>query len=102
MRPSKIGRMIWLELVFLAGIGAALGIALGSAVTGWFTKHGITFPSAEALFEQWHMPATLHPTLDLTTALAGPLAIALAICIAGFIPYAHVRRLQPVAAMRAT
>ncbi len=30
MRPDQIGRMVWLELLFLAGTGSAIGIALGA------------------------------------------------------------------------
>ena len=102
MRPVQIGRMVWLELLFLAGTGAFLGIALGGSLTAWVGAHGIPFPGAEALFSQWNMPSTLYPQLDYVSALAGPLAIALSIAIAGIVPYLRVRRLQPVSAMRAT
>ena len=100
MKPRQIGRMVWLELLFLAGTGAVIGIALGSAITAWTSTHGIPFPGAEALFSQWNMPSTLYPHLDFMSALAGPLAILIAIAIAGLIPYARVRRLEPVTAMR--
>jgi putative ABC transport system permease protein len=102
MRPEQIGRMVWLELLILAGAGAALGVLIGAALTAWTAHAGIKFAGAEALFERWHMPSTLYPQLDLVSALAGPLALALAIVLAGTIPYAHIRRLEPVAAMRAT
>jgi putative ABC transport system permease protein len=102
MRPGQIGRMIWFELLFLSGIGAILGIALGSAITLWVAHYGIAFPSAEALFSQWHMPSTLYPQLNALSALAGPLAIAVSIAVAGIVPYLRVLRLTPVPAMRAT
>jgi putative ABC transport system permease protein len=101
MRPGQIGRMIWLELLFLSGIGAGLGIALGAGVTAWVADVGIAFPGAEALFSQWNMPSTLYPDLNWISALAGPAAITLSICIAGVVPYARVRGLEPVSAMRA-
>ena len=101
MRPSQIGRMVWIELVFLAGIGAVLGIALGAGFTLWLSTHGILFAGADALFRQWHMPSTLYPQLGWVSALAGPMAISLAIALAGLVPYARVRRLNPVSAMRA-
>jgi putative ABC transport system permease protein len=102
MRPNQIGRMIWLELLFLAGTGSLFGIAVGSAITAEIESHGgIPFSGAEALFAQWHMPSTLYPQLSLTSALAGPLAIAFAIAVAGLVPYSRVRRLEPVSAMRA-
>ena len=101
MRPSQIGRMVWLELTFLAGIGAVLGIALGAGLTLWLSEHGILFSGADALFKQWQMPSTLYPQLGWVSALAGPLAISLCIAVAGLVPYARVRRLEPVSAMRA-
>ncbi|MBI1212702.1 MAG: FtsX-like permease family protein [Alphaproteobacteria bacterium] len=102
MRPAQIGRMIWIELLLLACIGVALGIALGSAITAWVARDGISFPSAEALFSRWHMPATIYPQLDAVSALAGPLAIGTAIIVAGIVPYLRVRSLCPVSAMRAS
>ena len=102
MRPRQIGLMVWLELLLLAATGALLGISIGVGITAWVGHGGIPFPEAEALFRQWHMPSTLYPEIDLTSALAGPLAIAVAIAIAGFVPYARVLRLEPVSAMRAT
>lgn len=101
MRADQIGRMVWLELLFLAGTGSLIGIALGAGLTHWFAVHGIAFAGAEALFKQWHMPSTLYPQLDAVSALGGPLAIALSIAIAGLVPYLRVRRLEPVTAMRA-
>lgn len=102
MRPSQIGRMVWLELLFLAGSGSLIGIALGASVTGWFARHGVAFAGAEALFQQWHMPSTLYPQLDAVSTLGGPLAIALSIAIAGIVPYLRIKRLKPGSAMRAT
>ena len=101
MRPAQIGRMVWLELLFLAGVGTTIGITLGVGITSWVARVGLPFPGAEALFSQWHMPSTLYPQIDLTSALAGPMAIALSIVVAGIVPYVRVRRLQPVSAMRA-
>ena len=102
MHPDQIGRMVWLELLFLAGTGSAIGIGIGAGLTGWFVQHGIAFAGAEALFKQWHMPSTLYPDLNAISMLGGPLAIALSIAIAGFVPYLRIRRLRPVSAMRAT
>jgi putative ABC transport system permease protein len=102
MRPGQIGFMVWLELLFLSATGAAIGICAGGAITAWFAHQGIAFAQADALFAQWGIPAILHPRLNALTALAGPLAIALAIVVAGFVPYARILQLRPVTAMRAT
>ena len=102
MHTAKVGAMVWIELLLLTGCGTLLGMSVGVAVTAWFAIHGIPVPSAEALFSQWHMPSSLQPRLDLTSATTGPLVIAASIVIAGLVPYLRVRRLRPVTAMRAT
>lgn len=102
MRPSGIGRMVWLELSFLAIIGVSLGIVIGVTVTLWDAHRGIPISGAEALFAQWHMAAAAYPKLTLGNVFRGPLEIALAIILAGIGPYIRVRRLEPVRAMRAT
>ena len=102
MRPTQIGRMVWLEILFLTSIGACAGIAIGAAVTYWVAKIGITFSGFETLMRQWNMPSTLYPELNSISVLTGPLVIMAAIAIAGLVPYVHARRLQPVTAMRAT
>lgn len=102
MRPAQIGRMVWLELLFLAVIGIGIGIAAGAGLTLWDAQHGISIAGAEALFAQWHMPAAAYPRLTLRNAFAGPLEIALGIIIAGLVPYRRVLRLQPITATRAT
>lgn len=101
MRPAQIGRMVWLEILFLTGIGVAGGIAVGTAVTYWVSREGIVFSGFETLMRQWNMPSTFYPELNLISVLTGPLVIAGAIAVAGLVPYVHVRRLNPVTAMRA-
>jgi ABC-type lipoprotein release transport system permease subunit len=101
MRPGQIGRMLWLELLILAGIGSTIGIALGGALTGWLSGHGVVFAGAEALFHQWNMPSRLFPSVTALSLLGGPLAIAGSIALAGIVPYRHIKRLRPVSAMRA-
>jgi len=101
MRPTQIGRMVWLEILFLTGIGVTSGLAVGTAVTYWVSRVGIVFSGFETLMRQWNMPSTFYPQLNLISVLTGPLVIAGAIAIAGLVPYVHVRRLNPVTAMRA-
>ena len=101
MRPRQIGRMVWMELLFLAAIGITAGIVIGVCVTLWDAQHGISIAGAEALFAQWHMPAAAYPKLSLRNAFVGPLEIALAIILSGFVPYRRILRLRPIKATRA-
>jgi putative ABC transport system permease protein len=101
MRPSLIGRMVWLELISLAVVGNLIGIAIGGAVTIWLERRGISFGGMETLLAQFGLPGRLYPALDWLSALAGPGAMTLAICVAGLVPYLHVQRLEAATAMRA-
>jgi putative ABC transport system permease protein len=100
MRPSLLGRMIWLELGLLALLGLVLGMALGSAATLVYAHVGINMPGAETFFAQWGLPGKLYPRLSLLSLSAGPGVLVICILLAGVFPYRRVRRLEPVAAMR--
>ncbi len=101
MRPGLVGRMLWLELILLAVIGTAIGIAIGGGLALWFEHAGIVFGGMEGLMAQWGLPGRLYPTLSLVSATVGPVVIVLSVAIAGLFPVRRINRLEPVAAMRA-
>lgn len=100
MRPSAIGAMVWLELIFLSLLGSAIGIAIGAGLSLWFMHYGISLAGLADVLARYGLPTRLYPALSALSAIAGPGALVLAICIGGFVPYAHIRRLQAAAAMR--
>jgi putative ABC transport system permease protein len=99
MQPRRIGRMLWLELVFLALLGNGIGVAIGGGAALWFQVHGIALGGLEGLMSQWGLPGRLYPSLSFVSALAGPGVIVFAVALAGVIPYRRILRLEPVAAM---
>ncbi|HEY1710433.1 MAG TPA: FtsX-like permease family protein [Rhizomicrobium sp.] len=101
MRPSLIGRMVWLELVILALTGAALGILIGGALALFFEAHGVTIGDLGKAMAQYGLPSRLYPRFSVFSALAGPSALLFAISLGGIVPYLHVRHLEAAAAMRA-
>lgn len=101
MRPSLIGQMVWLELLGLALLGAIAGLLIGTAATLWLEHKGIDFGSLGKLLAQFGLPPRLYPTLTPLSALIGPSALFLAICLGGIIPYLRVARLTAASAMRA-
>ena len=101
MRPAQIGKMVWLELIFLSLLGAGLGIALGSGITLWIERVGINFPGLDELFKQWGITGRVYPNLSLFTATIGPSIIVTSIIILGLIPYRRIMGLEPVEAMGA-
>jgi len=101
MRDGAIGRMVWLELLLLVGLGLGAGIALGGGLVAWYGFHGVALPGAEGVFAQWGLPSRMYPQLSAFSLFTGPGAIALSTAVAGVFPYLRIRRLRPVSAMRA-
>jgi putative ABC transport system permease protein len=102
MRPSAVGRMVWIEILLLLLLGLGAGIAVGASAAGWFEVHGIALPGAEGAFAQWGMPGRIYPKLTAFSLFAAPVAIAVFTAAAGIVPFLRLRRLEPVDAMRAT
>jgi putative ABC transport system permease protein len=102
MRSGQIGAMVWVELLGLALLGSAIGIAIGAAVTLWLQSVGIVMPIDPKLLAQFGVPSRLYPALSAFSALAGPSALLLTILVGGLVPYLRVARLTPAIAMRAT
>jgi putative ABC transport system permease protein len=99
MQPGKIGRMLWLELIMLVGLGDLIGILIGGGIAFWFAHQGIAFASLEGVLAQWGLPGRLYPSVSLVSLLSGPVGIFLAVAVAGLIPVRRIRKLEPVAAM---
>lgn len=101
MKPSQIGRMVWLEMIFLSFLGSGIGVALGVGLTAYFQSVGIAFEGMDEIYAQWGLPSRMYPNMTLVRVLAGPGAIVVSIIILGFIPYRRVLGLEPVSAMAA-
>ena len=101
VKPGRLGRIVWSEIGLMALLGAAAGIALGAVITVVYAHRGITVESAQAIFQQFGMSATMYPELIPLTALLGPAIIVVAILAAGIYPALRIRRLRIVESMRA-
>jgi len=100
MRPGAIGRLVWLETLFMLVLGLVLGMTLGYAITQYVAHVGIYFGESQQLFAQFGLSGAMHPKVSRLTLLAGPSIIAVAILLAGLYPVLRIRRLEPVPAMR--
>lgn len=100
MRSGQIGAMVWIELLGLALLGSAIGVAIGAAVTLWLQSQGIVLPVDPKLMAQFGMPSRLYPALTAFSAFTGPGALLLTIIVGGLVPYLRVARLTPAIAMR--
>ena len=102
MKPPQIGRMVWMEMIFLSAVGAGIGIVLGVILTGIFQKTGITIDmeGTEEIYAQWGLPTKFYPEMTFGRVIAGPAAMVLSIVLLGIIPYRRVLGLEPVEAMK--
>ncbi len=102
MEKMKLFLMVWMELLILASVGVVVGIALSYGVSYYFHVNPIVLTGAYAdAMENFEfdpvMPASLNLRIFFTQAI-----IVYGICIAIIIfPYLHVKKLEPVKAMRA-
>jgi len=101
MKPGQIGRMVWLEMIFLSIAGTGIGVLLGVGVTLFFSHQGIAFEALDEVYAQWGLPSRFYPMMSPLSVLLGPGAIVTAITVLGFIPYRRVLGLEPVSAMAA-
>lgn len=101
MKPSQIGRMVWLEMIFLSFVGTGIGIVLGIALTAYFESVGIAFEGLDEIYAQWGLPSRFYPNMTPLRVLLGPGVIIAAIAVLGIIPYRRVMGLEPVTAMAA-
>jgi ABC-type lipoprotein release transport system permease subunit len=100
MRPGQIGAMVWLELLGLALLGCLIGLVVGGSLVLWLEAVGIVFPVDPKLLAQYGIPSRLYPTLTLTSATFGPLALIAAVTVGGVAPYLRVMGLLPAMATR--
>jgi len=101
MRPGQIGAMIWLELMGLALLGCAIGLAVGGGVTFWLQVQGLVYPIDPKVLAQFGVPSRLYPALTPLSAFLGPAALLAVITVGGIGPYLRVAHLTAALAMRA-
>jgi ABC-type lipoprotein release transport system permease subunit len=82
-------------------VGIVAGIAVGCLITVYFQSHGIDFSDASELLSQFGITGRMYPKLSLLSAVSGPLAVLVITFFTALYPALKVRRMRPVAAMRA-
>ncbi len=99
--PLRIGSLVMLECAALTFIGLAIGIGLGAMISSYFYIEGFTFPGMKEIHRQFGLPGVITPKLSLVTFTLGPSVIFVFTLAAALYPALRIRRLNPVAAMRA-
>jgi putative ABC transport system permease protein len=75
-------------------------MALGTAVTLFFSNYGISMGVSSELLAQYGIADRLYPRLSLLSIIIGPVIISVVTFITALIPALKIIHMRPVAALR--
>ena len=101
LRPSALVKLIFLETSVMAALGLVLGVLVGIGVAGYFSVAGFGYPGMEEMAARYNLPSKMYPALTPVSVLLGPVVVFVGCLMAAIYPALRLRRLEPVAAMRA-
>ncbi len=102
MRPWRVVAMVQWEAFFIWLLGTGLGVGLAALLVAWLHNVGIYLGDEfEQLAGQMYMPTRMYPALDARAFLSAPMVMLVGTQLAALLPSMRIRRLRPVAALRA-
>ena len=102
MRPGKIVLMVQLEAAYVALLGAVVGVSLVLPVVLWLEQYGLYLgEEVSSMAAEMYVSERLYPKATLFGMAGAPALMLVSTQIAALIPSLRIRRLQPVAALRA-
>ena len=100
-RPSQVRTMILYESLFISLIGIALGLALGSVISYYFSIHPIDYSAYADEMKVWGVSTLLFPArvtaLNLWVTSLFTLVLSL---VFSFFPAQRASKLRPIEAIR--
>lgn len=97
--PLRLMKFVLTESMLMTLIGLIIGIAAGTAVTLFFSHHGIGLGEASDMLSQYGISDRLFPKLTLVSLFSGPLLILVFTFLTALIPALRIRTLRPVEAI---
>lgn len=102
MRPGAIFRQLCLEALWLALLGAGIGLAASIALVSVLSVTGIPLPAdAAEIMARYNMPDRMYPAFSPWAAWVAVAVMLIGTQLAVLVPALRVRRLRPVEALRA-
>lgn len=101
LKPAALFRMIYLESMYLAGLGLLIGLCLSLPLLAWL--QGIEIPLGGAVAkgtELFGMEATLVFKFDWTNPINSTITILIVAALAALYPALKASRAQPIDALR--
>ncbi len=100
MNKLKVFIMVVLETIFIALIGAPIGMLLGYMTTAYLNRVGIDLSRWSKALEEFGMSDLVRPTLDNETLITIAVAVIITAILASIYPAFKAIRLKPVEALR--
>lgn len=97
--PARLIRFVLTESMLMTLTGLAMGMAAGSAVTLYYSHHGIGLGEAGVMMSQYGISDRLYPRLSAVSLFAGPLLILATTFFTALIPALRIRKLNPAQAI---
>ncbi len=101
VKPARLGRLVMMETIVMSGLGLAIGVALGFALTYYLSIVGFTYPGMDQMADRFNLPERMYPSMTVFSVMLGPLVVFAFSLMASIYPALRLFFLQPVAAMRA-
>jgi ABC-type lipoprotein release transport system permease subunit len=101
LRASRLGRLVLLETTMMGLLVLVLGVLFGALVTYWVSINGFAYPGMAEMSAMFNLPSRMYPRVTLLSLSLGPSVVFLFTLFAAVYPAIRLRRLHPVAAMRA-
>jgi ABC-type antimicrobial peptide transport system permease subunit len=100
MNKPKIFIMVVLETIFIASIGAPIGMLLGIGTVRYLNKVGINLSSWSRALEEFGMSEIVRPEVNGDTILTITIAVVITAILAAIYPALKAIKLKPVEALR--
>jgi len=97
--PLRLMKFVLTESMLMTLIGLIIGIGVGTAVTLFFSHHGIGLGEASDMLSQYGISDRLFPKLTPVSLVSGPLLILVFTFLTALIPALRIRTLRPVEAI---
>ena len=101
VKPARLGSLVVTETVVMSGLGLAIGVVLGIAMTWYLSIVGFSYPGMEEMAERFNLPDRMYPSLSILSIMLGPSVVFVFSLLASIYPAVRLFFLQPVTAMRA-
>ncbi len=100
MNKLRVFMMVVLETIYIALVGAPIGMLLGYLTTKYLYRVGIDLSAWSEALEEFGMANIIRPEVDTNTFLTISIAVIITAVLASIYPALKAIRLQPVEALR--